>query len=87
SRRPPRFITPVPPRLGAKVDGKSHRDTQCVTCVPCAEPCSNEANVSICWTDPFRHRAWAPRGADHFYGLARDKFYDGVKFHRVIRQS
>jgi len=30
-------------------------------------------------------RAWAPRGADRFHGLVRDKFYDGVKFHRVIR--
>jgi peptidyl-prolyl cis-trans isomerase A (cyclophilin A) len=30
-------------------------------------------------------RDWAPRGADHFYGLVHDKFYDGVKFHRVIR--
>lgn len=30
-------------------------------------------------------REWAPKGADHFYGLASDGFYDGVRFHRVIR--
>jgi peptidyl-prolyl cis-trans isomerase A (cyclophilin A) len=30
-------------------------------------------------------RAWAPRGADHFFGLVQAKFYDGVRFHRVIR--
>ena len=30
-------------------------------------------------------REWAPRGADHFYGLVRAKFYDGVRFHRVVR--
>jgi len=30
-------------------------------------------------------RDWAPRGADHFYGLVRAKFYDGVRFHRVVR--
>ena len=31
------------------------------------------------------HREWAPRGADHFYMLITEKFYDGVKFHRVLR--
>ncbi|MBM3735846.1 MAG: peptidylprolyl isomerase [Acidobacteria bacterium] len=30
-------------------------------------------------------RAWAPRGADQFYSLVRERFYDGVKFHRVRR--
>jgi peptidyl-prolyl cis-trans isomerase A (cyclophilin A) len=30
-------------------------------------------------------RAWAPRGADHFFELVQAKFYDGVRFHRVIR--
>ena len=30
-------------------------------------------------------REWAPRGADHFFGLVKDKYFDGVKFHRVIR--
>ncbi|MBM3788125.1 MAG: peptidylprolyl isomerase [Acidobacteria bacterium] len=30
-------------------------------------------------------RAWAPRGADHFYELVHDKYFDGVKFHRVLR--
>ena len=30
-------------------------------------------------------RDWAPRGADHFYMLVTGKFYDGVKFHRVVR--
>lgn len=29
-------------------------------------------------------RAWAPRGADRFYELVNDKFYDGVKFFRVL---
>lgn len=32
------------------------------------------------------HRDWAPRGADHFYTLVTGKFYDGVKFHRVVRR-
>lgn len=32
------------------------------------------------------HREWAPRGADHFYSLVSNKFYDGVKFHRVVRK-
>jgi peptidyl-prolyl cis-trans isomerase A (cyclophilin A) len=30
-------------------------------------------------------RAWAPRGADHFYDLVESRFYDGVRFHRVLR--
>ena len=31
------------------------------------------------------HRDWAPRGVDHFYELIEQKYYDKVKFHRVIR--
>jgi cyclophilin family peptidyl-prolyl cis-trans isomerase len=30
-------------------------------------------------------REWAPRGADHFFDLVHSKFYDGVRFHRVVR--
>jgi peptidyl-prolyl cis-trans isomerase A (cyclophilin A) len=30
------------------------------------------------------HRAWAPNGADHFYALVQDGYYDRVKFFRVI---
>jgi cyclophilin family peptidyl-prolyl cis-trans isomerase len=30
------------------------------------------------------HRAWAPRGADHFYDLVTQRFYDGSRFHRVV---
>lgn len=30
------------------------------------------------------HRAWAPLGADRFYGLVRSGYYDGVRFFRVI---
>ena len=30
------------------------------------------------------HRAWAPRGADRFYNLVRSRYYDGVRFFRVI---
>ncbi|MBK7926598.1 MAG: peptidylprolyl isomerase [Bryobacterales bacterium] len=30
-------------------------------------------------------REWAPRGADHFYELVSEGFYNGVRFHRVIR--
>jgi peptidyl-prolyl cis-trans isomerase A (cyclophilin A) len=30
-------------------------------------------------------REWAPRGADHFFELVEEKFYDGVRFHRVVR--
>ena len=31
-------------------------------------------------------RAWAPRGADRFYELVTSRFYDGVRFHRVLRK-
>jgi peptidyl-prolyl cis-trans isomerase A (cyclophilin A) len=31
------------------------------------------------------NRGSAPRGADHFFELVNEKFYDGVRFHRVIR--
>lgn len=30
-------------------------------------------------------REWAPRGADHFHELVMSRFYDGARFHRVIR--
>jgi peptidyl-prolyl cis-trans isomerase A (cyclophilin A) len=30
-------------------------------------------------------REWSPRGADHFYDLVTAGFYDGVKFHRVMK--
>jgi peptidyl-prolyl cis-trans isomerase A (cyclophilin A) len=30
-------------------------------------------------------RSWAPRGAEHFYTLARSRYYDGVPFYRVVR--
>ena len=29
-------------------------------------------------------RAWAPRGADHFYELVRSGYYDGDRFYRVM---
>ena len=31
------------------------------------------------------NRAWAPRGADHFYNLTKTGFYDGARFYRVVR--
>jgi cyclophilin family peptidyl-prolyl cis-trans isomerase len=31
------------------------------------------------------NRQWAPRGADQFFELVQAKFYDGVRFHRVVR--
>jgi peptidyl-prolyl cis-trans isomerase A (cyclophilin A) len=30
-------------------------------------------------------RDWAPRGADRFYNLVKNGFYDGVRFYRVIK--
>lgn len=30
------------------------------------------------------HRAWAPRGADRFYNLVKNGFYDNVRFFRVL---
>jgi cyclophilin family peptidyl-prolyl cis-trans isomerase len=30
------------------------------------------------------HRGWAPRGADRFYNLAKNGFYDGDEFFRVV---
>jgi hypothetical protein len=30
-------------------------------------------------------RAWAPRGADHFYDLVKTGFYDNARFYRVVR--
>ena len=31
------------------------------------------------------HRDWAPHGADHFYDLVKNHFYDGDRFFRVVR--
>jgi peptidyl-prolyl cis-trans isomerase A (cyclophilin A) len=31
------------------------------------------------------HRAWAPRGADRFYNLAKAGFFDGDEFFRVVK--
>ena len=31
------------------------------------------------------HRAWAPRGADRFYNLVRNRFFDGTEFFRVVK--
>ncbi|HMD71790.1 MAG TPA: peptidylprolyl isomerase, partial [Bryobacteraceae bacterium] len=30
------------------------------------------------------HKAWSPRGADHFYDLVKIHFYDDARFFRVI---
>jgi peptidyl-prolyl cis-trans isomerase A (cyclophilin A) len=29
-------------------------------------------------------RSWAPRGADRFYNLVKNRYYDGVRFFRVV---
>lgn len=30
------------------------------------------------------HRAWAPQGADRFYNLVQNRYYDDVRFFRVV---
>ncbi len=30
------------------------------------------------------HREWSPHGADRFYNLVKNGYYDGVKFYRVV---
>jgi peptidyl-prolyl cis-trans isomerase A (cyclophilin A) len=30
------------------------------------------------------HREWSPRGADRFYNLVKNGYYDGVKFFRAV---
>ena len=30
------------------------------------------------------HRDWSPHGADRFYGLVKNGYFDGVKFFRVV---
>jgi peptidyl-prolyl cis-trans isomerase A (cyclophilin A) len=30
------------------------------------------------------HRTWAPNGADRFYNLVKNRFFDGVEFFRVV---
>ena len=30
------------------------------------------------------HREWSPNGADRFYNLVKNGYYDGVKFFRVV---
>ena len=32
------------------------------------------------------YRPWAPKGADRFFQLVHAKFYDGARFHRVMRK-
>ena len=31
-------------------------------------------------------RAWAPHGADRFFELVTSRYYDGVRFHRVLKK-
>jgi homoserine O-acetyltransferase len=33
------------------------------------------------------HRAWAPHGADRFYNLVANGYYDGSRFYRVIKDK
>ena len=61
---------------------------------PLLHPRSLHAKAPATYTVAFRTtkgtfrvkvtRAWAPRGADRFYNLVRNRYYDGVRLFRVI---
>jgi cyclophilin family peptidyl-prolyl cis-trans isomerase len=66
------------PTLLLNPDAAPFREPAPAVCVVRLETTRGTIDVEV-------RRAWAPRGADRFVGLARHGYYDGVRFFRVTK--